>query len=202
MKALITGKRRINGERGLTLPELMVSMVLCSFVMLGGGELFRQLLTASAHNTDAMTAVIQVQTTAHWLGMDAIQSQLVERGANETGGFPLVLTWVDWGNNTYKTTYDYANMTNELDETVWEFTRTFSETGEANETLSIAQYLVPFDDGATPGGNVTDRVDDSGTRCYWDFPEVGDATLTLCVEAEIGFETQTRSYQFRPRPLN
>ncbi len=201
MKAFITGKRRINGERGFTLPELMVSMVLCSFIMLGGGELFRQLLTASAHNTDTMTAVIQVQTAAHWFGQDAIQSQQVERGANETGGFPIKLTWSDWSNETTQVMYDYANMTNELEETVWELLR-IHPTTHGNETLMIADNLVPFDDGGTPGGNVTDRVDDSGTRCYWDFPEVGNATLTLCVEAEIGFETQTRSYQFRPRPLN
>ncbi len=200
MRDLLTGKRRINGERGLTLPEVMVSMVLCTFVMLAGGELFRQLLTASAHNTDTMTAVIQVQTTAHWFGQDAIQSQQVERGANETGGFPIKLSWSDWSNETTQIMYDFSNMTNELGETVWELLRTHSTT-DGNETLIIADHLVPFDDGGTPGVTPANITDDTGTRCYWN-PVFGNATLTLCVEANIGFETESRSYQYRPRSLN
>ena len=187
---------RTNGERGLTLPEVMISMVLCGFVMLGGGELFRQLIMASEHNTDTMTAILQVQTAGFWMSQDAIQTMNVDRGANETGGFPLTLSWIDWGNTTYGATYDYANMTDELGRTLWEFTRTNISTGE---TLIIAQYLTPFDDGGTPGGNTTDRADDTGTRCYWD---EGNATLTLEVSADVDFESQQRSYMYKPRPLN
>ncbi len=196
MKVFKMRKWRANGERGLTLPEVMISMVLCGFVMLGGGELFRQLMMASAHNTDTMTAVLQVQTSAFWLSQDAIQSMYVDRGANETGGFPLTLSWIDWGNNTYGAIYDYANMTDELERTLWEFTRIDTSTGEK---LIIAEYLTPFDDGGTPGGNTTDRADDTGTRCYWD---EGNATLKFEVTADVGFESQTRSYMFKPRSLN
>ena len=190
MKSILRRRLRIKSQRGLTLPELMISMVLCAFVMLGGGEIFRQLVTASATNTDTLAAVIQVQTSAFWLSQDALQAQYVNRGANETGGFPLTLRWVDWGNTTHIATYDIGNTTNDLGETLWELNRTYNQTGE---TILVAEHLVPFDDGEDPG--IID--DDSGTRCYW-----GNNTLTFEVEAKVGVQTQERSYEFRPRPLN
>lgn len=189
MKSFFTRRIKINNEKGLTLPELMISMVLCAFVMLGGGEIFRQLVMASAQNTDAMTAVIQVQTAAFWLGQDAIQAQTVQKGANETGGFPLKIGWTDWGNTHFEATYDLGNTTNELGETMWVLKRTYNQTGE---TLIIADYLVPFSEGEAPGPS-----DDSGTRCYW-----GNNTLTFKVESSVGSQTEARSYEFRPRPLN
>jgi len=197
MWSLLTGKWRKSGTWGFTLPELIISMVLCAFVMLGGGETFRQLVMASAHNTDTMTAIIHAQTAAFWLSQDTLQAQEIQRGSNETGGFPLVLEWTDWDNKSYKVTYANTTMTDELGRTLWEFNRTYRKPDGSNETVMIADHLVPFDDGGTPGGNITDRVDDAGTRCYW-----SNNTLTFAVVVLIDQESQERTYELKPRSLN
>ncbi len=165
-------------EGGFTLAEMLVSLSLCAFVVVGGGEMLRQLVIANAHGTDGTMAVIQVQNAAFWLTEDAMQAQKVELG-DPTTGFPLTLEWTDWDNVHHVVTYSMGNMTDEEGRTLWEMERHDSVT---DQTVVVADSLDPDET----------LIDWHATR---------DATLVFEVMSQVGQEYETRTYEIQPRPL-
>ncbi len=169
-----TGK----SERGFTLPEMLVSLTLCTFIVIGGGEMLRQIILASSKGTDGTVAVIQVQNSAFWLTQDAMQAQCVQLGDPVTG-WPLTLTWTDWDNVDHAVTYSMGNMTDDEGRTLWEMIRSDSVTGEA---VTVGQYL-----------------DRNNTVVDWHATR--ENILVLDVKAKVGEEWETRTYEIQPRPL-
>jgi prepilin-type N-terminal cleavage/methylation domain-containing protein len=165
-------------ERGFTLPEMLVSLTLCTFVVIGGGEMLRQIILASSKGTDGTVAVIQVQNSAFWLTQDAMQAQGVQLGDPVTG-WPLTLTWTDWDNVDHTVTYSMGNMTDDEGRTLWEMIRLDSVSAQS---VTVAQYL-----------------DRNNTVVDWHATR--ENILVLDVMAKVGEEWETRTYEIQPRPL-
>jgi lipopolysaccharide export LptBFGC system permease protein LptF len=178
-KLLQTAMRAIgSGERGFTLPELVMALTLCMFVMVGGGELLRQVIVASANSGDAIVATIQVQNAAFWINQDAIQAQVIERD-DPSSGFPLTLTWTDWENNQHEIIYSMGNTTDEAGLRLWELEREDTITGE---------MVV-----------VAENLDRQKTRLYWH--STLENVLVLEVTANVGTESASGTYNIQPRAL-
>ena len=178
MKGLLSTGLYKEGARGFTLPEVIVALVLSTFVMLGGGEILRQMVTASHQNTDATVAVIEVQNAAFWLSNDAVQAQEVVLGDPATG-FPLTFSWTDWESTEHDITYSMVDSTDELGRNLWEFMR---YDNISDDTIMIAQFLDPGE-----------------TNCDWH--STLENVLVFEVVAKVGTESERRTYEIQPRPL-
>lgn len=166
-------------ERGFTLVELMVAIVLSTFVMLGGGEMLRQMIVASSHNADGTIAVIQVQNAGFWVSQDAVQAQTVPLcfdPATDPQKRLLTLGWTDWDSTVHSITYSMVDTTDELGRSMWDFMRYDNIT---DETIRIAELLDP-----------------AGTSCTWN---AVDGLLELTVTAKVDNETETRTFEIQPR---
>ena len=178
MRALALVKQRKQGEWGFTLVELMVAIVLSAIVMLGGGEMLRQLIMASARNTDATIAVVQVQNAGFWVGQDGVQAQAVEcfDPLVDPAKRLLSLSWSEWDGTPHVVTYSVVDATDEVGSIYWQLMRHDSVT---DDTIMISEFL-----------------DTDGTSC-----EFVDDVLILEVTAEIDGQSETRTFEIQPRSL-
>lgn len=63
------------GQSGLTLIELVVTLALFSVIMLGVSVTFWQIMTVTAYSSNHIQAVRQVQNAGSWISRDGEQSQ-------------------------------------------------------------------------------------------------------------------------------
>jgi competence protein ComGC len=176
MKNLALAMQEKRYDRGFTLVELMVAIVLSMFVLLGGGEMLRQLIVASAHNADETVAIIQVQNAGFWVGQDAVQAQDVKTGD------PAIefvrLSWTDWDSTDHVITYYMVDAEDEVGDPLWELMRHDSVT---DETVMISEFLVP-----------------AGTSCAWDAVA---GVLTMNAASRVGSKSETATFDVRPRSI-
>jgi prepilin-type N-terminal cleavage/methylation domain-containing protein len=148
-------KRIFNSQRGFTLIEIMVSVVIVGMIGFGVSAATSQIMKQSVRNRDFTTASQFTMNAIHWISRDAEMAQTIQMG--EDSGFPLTLTWVDWGITVYTSVYTIENGT---------LTRTYSVTGGPSVQSVLAQSLVT---GAEE------------TTC-----EYGNKTLALRITATVG----------------
>ena len=148
-------------QRGLTLVELMIAIVLAAIVTAGITMTFAHLLAGSTRTSNHMTAVRQVQSAGYWVSQDALQAQNVTPDGGDSG-FPLIMTW-EWEATKNEVTY-IITIDNKLQ-------RTRSVGGVVTNTGVIAQFLdstqtecafvggvLRFEVTATVGGQSETRV--------------------------------------------
>jgi len=168
--------RKLNkDERGFTLIEMVVVIVLIGLITGGITAAIMQVLTINTRASNHMIAVRQVQQAGKEVSKDALQAQSV----NATGsqGFPLILTWDEWGTNQTNTVnYTLEYMPGGLKQL--ERSHTFNDTAQATAPLIVAEYIDP-----------------TQTSCSWN-----NVTLTFTVTATVGTESETRIYEIEPRP--
>ena len=165
------------GQRGFTLIEMIVVLVLVGLISAGITAAIMQVLTINHRASNHMIAVRQVQQAGKEVSKDTLQAQ----GVNATGsqGFPLTLTWDEWGTNyTNLIVYDLVDTPGEGGE----LQRSYTINGTDPTVIRIAQYLDP-----------------DQTSCSWN-----NVTLTFTVTATVGngpYEAiETRIYEIEPRP--
>jgi len=90
-------------QRGFTLIEMIIALVIISLIGGATTTAIFQMLNISNVSTNHMTAVKQVQNAVNWISRDAQMSQIVV--PNGDSGFPLNLTWVEWDNTVHQVTY-------------------------------------------------------------------------------------------------
>jgi prepilin-type N-terminal cleavage/methylation domain-containing protein len=93
-------------QRGFTLTELIlaicISAIITAFITL---TIF-QVITGSARTNNHMTAVRQAQSAGFWVSHDAMMAQVVTPTPDpDPDGFPLALTWTEWGGTVNNVTY-------------------------------------------------------------------------------------------------
>ena len=164
-------------QRGFTLIEMIVVLVLVGLISAGITAAIMQVLTINHRASNHMIAVRQVQQAGKEVSKDTLQAQ----GVNATGsqGFPLTLTWDEWGTNyTNLIVYDLVGTSGEGKE----LQRSYTINGADPTVIRIAQYLDPVQ-----------------TSCSWN-----NVTLTFTVTATVGngpYEAiETRIYEIEPRP--
>ncbi len=99
--------RSIQSDRGTTIPELMISMVIAASVAGLIGTAVFQFFVVTSHGNDRLAVLQSLQNASVWLGRDVSEAQTV------TGGSGLVYGTLTTGDPSveYRYSYDPANKT-------------------------------------------------------------------------------------------
>ena len=164
-------KKLKKGERGFTLIEMLVVIVLIGLISGGITAAIMQILTINHRASNHMICVRQVQQAGKEVSKDTLQAQAV----NVTGSqYHLVtLTWDEWAtNDTHTVEYELVDITDGIGK--------LQRTHNDDEVRIIAQYIVT---------NQTSFV-----------PVAGNDSYEFRVTATLGTESETRIYEIKPRP--
>ena len=167
-------------QRGFTLLELIIAIVIAGLITAGITAAIMQILTINTRASNHMIAVRQVQQAGKEVSKDTLQAQAI----NATGsqGFPLILTWDEWGTNQTNTVvYTLSDTPGGLKQL--ERTHTFNDTAQATALPIVAEYIDPDQTSCSPLGVL----------------QPGEV-LVFTVTATVGTQSETRIYEIQPRP--
>jgi prepilin-type N-terminal cleavage/methylation domain-containing protein len=170
-------KKPEKGQMGFTLVELLVAIAIASLITGGITAAIMQILTINTRASNHMVAVRQVQQAGKEVSKDVLQAQ----GVNASGsqGFPLTLTWTEWGSNQTNTVvYNLTDMSGGLSQL--QRSHTIDDVEQTTALPIVAEYIDP---------------DPTKTSCAWD-----GNVLVFTVTATVGTESETRIYEVEPRP--
>ena len=170
-------KQKKGNQKGFTLIEILIAVAIAGLVVAAAAGAIVQLMQSS-DTTAHMLAVRQVQQAGYWLSTDALQAQNVT-GCTNGDDFPLTLTRASWnGSQNITITYGLAPMPS------GSLRQLQRSDGASN--ITVAQYLT------------------ANTSCNLTTTANGTAILIFTVEASVmgarGPETETRTYEVKPRP--
>jgi len=175
------------GERGFTLIELLIAIVIAGLITGGITFAIMQILTINTRASNHMVAVRQVQQAGKEVSKDALQAQ----GINATGswGFPLILTWTEWGTNqTHTVRYELVGAVDEAKK----LQRSHSVTGGNSTNTTVAEYIDPGPGQTSCVWNATARV-----LIFKVTATVGGQSVGGQI---VGGQSETRIYEVEPRP--
>ena len=169
-------------QKGFTFIEILVALGIFGLVAAAASGTIVQVIQSS-RSTEHMTALRQVQTAGYWVSHDGVQAQQVT--TSTAPGFPFTFTWTDWDDNdAHEVEYSLQDMAaGDLDY----LQRKEVVNGEAaNPIIAIVgQYIDPDNTLCEP------FAQDLG----------GGETLTFTVTAKMNQQTETRTYEIKPRAL-
>ena len=159
-------------QRGFTLTDLIIALCITGLISLGASMSIVHIMKATSYNRNHMTVIEQVQNVGYWISRDARMAQSVELGVNL--GFPLTLTWTEFGVGGYEHEIVYAIIGSGLERRVY-------INRDANPS-------------ATAITGIAHHVDLSETSC-----ELNSNMLTLNIAAKTGIGPEeanvTRKYE-------
>lgn len=163
-------RRRKPKESGLTLLELIVVLALSSIIGAAAMISIHQIVTSSKFSSDMNTAINQIRNAEHWITRDARAARSIN---TSVGGNVLVsLQWESWdGSANHTATYTLVDTGGSLKEL---------ERDYDGSTTFVASYIDP-----------------AGTGADWD---PNEHLLTVNVTARVGQETESRTFEVKPRP--
>ena len=167
-------------QKGFTLIELLIVVAIFAVVAVAANAVIVQVVQSN-RTSNHMVALRQVQQAGYSVSLDALQAQNIN--VSGSGGFPLTLSWTGttWeGGEFHTVVYSLTDSPGEL----YQLQR--QETVDTNPTITavVAQYIY---NGTAPP---------SSTQCSWNATE---RVLTLNVTARVGLETESRTYEIKPR---
>ena len=161
------------GQRGITLPELLIVVVIIGLISGGIAMLISRTITGSARDSDRMILVRQVQQAGQAVSTDALQAQCVDKPVNQ----PEVFLRVRW---------DWDEDLQDFDtEVIYQLDGTDLLREHDGQERRVAQYITsisitPVPDPSHPEGKLT-------------------FTVTASFEGRED-EGETRVYEVEPRP--
>jgi len=163
-------RRLHKDQRGLTIIELLVVIVLTGLITAAITTTFFQVFDMNARTANHMSALSQVQQAGKLVSEDILEAQPDMIDDSPAGGEFFILGW----NITPAREVTYTLEDGEL----WR-----SETiGGDSTTTRVAEHIDP---------------DPTKTNCDWDNVE---KVLIFKVTATVGEESETRIYRVQPRP--
>ena len=184
---MLRHKRLHSDQRGITLVELLVVVVLIGLISLGLTTTILQTFNVSARSSNRMVAVRQVQQAGKQVSNDVLQSQTVTPHPDSETGFPLILTWRQWDETLNHVTYDIT-PDNELK-------RTAVLTPLVGESTTIVLIIARYIDAS-----YNDSAFRWRTYCHWN---PGLRVLYFRVTAKVAEgprgAVETREYEINSR---
>jgi prepilin-type N-terminal cleavage/methylation domain-containing protein len=171
---MIFGRLRViqRDQKGLTLLELLIAIVLTGAVTSGITMTIFQVFDTNSRTSNHMIAIRQVQHAGKQVSEDLLQAQGVKPGGDS--GFPLTLNWTDWDDAQHKITYTLEDM----------------PSGE----FKILRREHKIDSVTDSTINVAEYIDLAETSCVQT-----DGAFTFTVTANVSGQSETRVYEVTPR---
>ena len=94
-------------QGGFTLIEILVALAITGFIGASITTAIVQVMKVNALGNNHVIAVKQVENAVYWINRDVRMSQTIQPGGGS--GFPLNLTWVEWGGTTHQVAYTLQN---------------------------------------------------------------------------------------------
>jgi prepilin-type N-terminal cleavage/methylation domain-containing protein len=175
---MIFGRLRViqRDQRGLTLVELLIAILLAGIVTSGITMTIFQVFNINSRTSNHMIAIRQVQHAGKQVSEDLLQAKRVEPGGSS--GFPLTLNWTDWDDDEqHGIVYNLEDMPSGDFQILWREHKINSVT---NSTINVAEYIDP---------DQTSFIED---------PEDPGAFIFM-VTANVSGQSETRIYEIMPR---
>jgi len=165
-------------QKGFTLIELLIVVAIFAVIAVVTNAVIVQVVQSN-RTSNHMVAVRQVQQAGYRVNLDALQAQNIN--VSGSGGFPLTLSWntTTWeGGEFHKVVY-YLNLTT------------------PSGGLYQLQRQERIGNNTPPPTVVAQYIYNGTTQCSWNATE---RVLTLNVTAMVGLQTESRTYEIKPRP--
>jgi prepilin-type N-terminal cleavage/methylation domain-containing protein len=173
--------KMVSNQKGFTLVELLVVMVIASLIVGVISSIAVKLIVVSGENSDSATAFQQVQNAGLWVKRDTVMAQNVTLDDPQTAVNEFItLYWTSWNGNSTRVAYTLENATGELRE----LKRYYFTLNGTDWCLQWSTF-------------VAESVVLANTSSNWD-----GKILTMQIAARVGNEYATRTYQAMPRPLS
>ena len=166
-------------QKGFTLIELLIAVAIFAVVAVAANAVIVQIVQSN-RTSSHMVAVRQVQQAGYRVSLDALQAQSISV-SNVTGGFPLTLNWTVWeGGEFHTVNYTLVNPSGGL----YQLQRQEKIGSNTPTTTVVGQYI--YFNTTSPGS----------TACSWNSTA---KVLILNITAMVGVETESRTYEIKPR---
>ena len=166
-------------QKGFTLIELLIVVAIFAVVAVAANAVIGQIVQSN-RTSNHMVALRQVQQAGYRVSQDGVQARNITNSTGD-GGFPLTLNWTTWeGGELHTVVYDLI-WSGEL----YQLQRNETVGTNSPTTAVVAQYIY------------LDTESPSSTKCSWNATE---RVLTFNVTARVGLQTESRTYEIKPRP--
>ncbi len=161
-------------QRGLTLVELLIAILLVGVVTSGITMTIFQVFDMNSRTSSHMIAIRQVQHAGKQVSQDLLQAHNISPEAKPATPELLILKWTDWDDAQHKIVYNLEDMPSGEFKILW---REHYINLSLNSTTIVAEYIDPYQ-----------------TSCVQT-----DGAFKFTVTANVSGQSETRVYEVMPR---
>jgi prepilin-type N-terminal cleavage/methylation domain-containing protein len=136
------GWGKLKSQRGFTLFELLISLVIAAIVAVAAGTTVAQVVTSSNISNNNMTALNNVRAAGEWLSRDGRNAQTCDSTFSLTpSSGALTMTWTDYSGVLNTAVYIISS-----DNTL---VRTYTHGAGPAQTTTVATHMTAVSGSAT-----------------------------------------------------
>ena len=184
MKAFTSRKKGIGSQRGFTLTEIIIVLIISALLLVGSSQMVYHMVVTSTKDRAKADALCQVQYVGFWISEDVMQARpegVILSGGNETDPsvlhFPITIEWTQWNGVEHEVVYSIEYYEN------WTLSRDVTKGSSSDLGKTV----------------VGEFLDLAGTKCYWDISGNATDVLKLEVAANVDGQVASRTYEINPR---
>ena len=161
-------------QRGLTLIELLIVILLTGAITSGITMTIFQIFNTNSRTSHHMIAIRQVQNAGKHVSEDLLQAHHIDTENNPDTPELLTLNWTDWDDEQHKIVYNLEDMPYGEFKILW---REHYINSNPDSTTNVAEYIDPDQTSCVQTGGV----------------------FTFTVTANVSGQSETRVYEVTPR---